>query len=733
MKKILNAKHPFDYVNPLIDTSKPNPRWVFFQSASRPFGMVQLSPDTDTDGTWGVGYRYNSPRIMCFSHIHSWQLSGIPVVPYTGKFTDNVRDGYAFSHDDEVVKPGYHLVVLNEGRITAELTASKRVGMHKYSFVSDDRIGVMIDFGKSLGPSGMSGFEINQISKTRITGYVINAPTIRRHKPCRIYFCMDFNIESADIRSDGNGSVFVEFQNSKTSLMIKCAISFVNEVQAELNMNAEINHWDFKKVVHEAETEWNSYLSKIEVKGGTSEQKIKFYTDLWRTSFGGHVISDVDGQWCDNTGEHPVIRRVALDKNKKPEYDFISNADIFWGAHWSLSLIWDLVYPEIKSAYCKSLVEMYRYGGLIPRGPSGGNYTFVMIGAHSGAFIISAYMKGIRDFNIYKAYEGIRKNAFPGGLMSKSGYESMSCLDGGVEEFIEKGYIHERDRKSSGIHCDGAAQTLEYSYDCWCTAQLSKALSYYEDYEYFIEKSKNYRNLFDGQTGFMRPRIQTGSFIEPFDPLSKKGFCEGNSWGYTFYVPHDIEGLIELMGGNESFVNKLNYAFEMAENMNYYAAKPELLRDKAYINYGNENTRFHAALFTHAGVPELTQKWGRKVKDSLFSGTGILGFSEDDDCGLSGGTSLLLALGLFDIKGGAYENPSYEIGSPIFDEITIKLSNKYYSGKEFKMIIKNNSSKNYYIKKAELNGKKMDGFFIKHQDIVSGGKLVLEMTDNPEK
>lgn len=714
----------FDYVDPLINTAKPKPRWVFFQSASCPFGMVQLQPDTDTEGTWGVGYRYNSPKIKSFSHIHQWQLSGLPVLPFTGDFSNTVKDGYKLNHDTETVKPGYHKVELEECSAIVELTASKRVGMHKYSFSGSDDLGILIDLQKSLGPAEMDGMKVEKKSK-RLIGHVVNAPTRRRHKPCYIYFCIDFNNEIKSFDNSDN-NIIIKFKTTE-SLLMKVAVSYVSENQAVLNMETEINHWDFYRVVNEARTEWGNILDRIQVKGGSFEQKTRFYTDLWRTTFGGHIVSDVDGKWCDNTGEKSVTRQVPLKDDGTPKYEFISNADIFWGNHWSFNLIWDLIYPDIKSMYCNSLVEMYKHGGLIPRGPSGGNYTFVMNGAHSGAFLVSAYMKGIRDFDIEKAYEGIKRNAFSGGLMGRSGYESMSALDGGIEYFIERGYIPERERKSLGFHCNGASQTLEYSYDHWCIAQLAKALDKKEDYIYFMDKSQNYRNVYDEKTGFMRPRNIDGSFIEPFNPLEKDGFCEGNSWGYTYYVPHDIKGLIKLMGGDVAFVKKLNEAFEKAGEMNYYAKKPELLRNKAYINYGNENTRFHTSLFNYANAPELTQKWSRKVKDSLFSYTGKIGFCEDDDCGLSAGTSILLALGLFDLKGGAYEEPEYELGSPIFDEVLIELNSDYYPGKEIKITMKNNSPQNFYIDKAKLNGKPINGFKIKHNELIKGGELTIEM------
>lgn len=734
MRQKRNSYRPYEYVDPLIDTGKPKTRWVFFQSASRPFGMIQLSPDTDIEGTWGTGYCYNSNKIKCFSHIHSWQLSALPVLPFLGVFTENIKNGYEYSHETEIVKPGYHKVHLTGCGIEVELTASKRVGVHKYTFPENKVKGIMLDLGMSLGPCKMSGSKIKKKSDVKLQGYIENAPTVRRPKPCKIFFNIEFSIAFNDIEITENKCVLIKFSAETPSIiMMKVAISYVSAGQAGKNMKFEINHWDFNKVVEEAREEWSGILDRIIVKGGTHKQKIKFYTDLWRSTFGGHIINDVDGKYCDMTGEVPVIRQVPINSDGKLNFEFISNADIFWGAHWSLSILWDLVYPDIKSDYCKSLIEMYKYGGLIPRGPSGGNYTFVMSAAHSGAFIISAYMKGIRDFDIESAYEGIRKNAFPGGLMSKSGYEHNTCLDGGIETFIEKGYIAERERKSQGFHCDGASQTIEYSFDHWCTAQLAKQLGYEEDYLMFLKRSQNYRNMFDSKSKFMRPKNKDGSFIEPFNPLELKGFCEGNGWGYTFYVPHDIPGLIDLMGGKKTFVKKLDYAFNKAGDMNYYAAKPELKRNKAYINYGNENTRFTAALFNHAGMPWLTQKWSRIVKQSLFSSTELKGFCEDDDCGLSAGTSILLALGLFDIKGGAYENPEYEIASPLFDEIKIKLNKKYYSGKEFTMIMNNNSPKSPYIKSGTFNGMKLTGFTISHSEVVKGGKLVLNMSGVPNK
>lgn len=717
MKKMIK-KDPYDYVDPTIDTGKPKPRWVFFQSASLPFGMVQLSPDTDINGTWGVGYRYHSKRIRCFSHIHQWQLSGIAVLP--GNENVPFQNGYRFSHASEIVQPGYHCLYLKECGIRAELSASLRTGIHRYTFNEKKGKFILLDLKRQLGPSEMASYEVTLLNNHSLHGYAENAPTIRRPKPCKIFFHLECDEAFSMIEKEGlNFLVFKD--DSANVITLKIAVSFVSSENAKLNMENEISHFDFEKVRINAKSSWVEYLSRVSVKSGNEKHLIKFYTDLWRTSMGGHVISDVNHEYTDMTGDNPVTRM-------SDGYDFISNADIFWGAHWSLSLVYDLIYPRIKSDYCSSLIQFSKNGGYVPRGPSGGNYTHVMIGAHSGSFIASAFYKGIRDFDMEAAYRGIKANAFKGGLMSKSGYEHNSCLDGGIDEYMEKGYIPAREPKSKGYHCDSASQTVEYSYDDWVLSNLADSLDKKEDHDYFLKRSQHCLNLFDEKTKFIRPKDNNGNFIEPFDPRSKSEFCEGNSWSYTYYVPHDIKSIINLTGGEHEFNKKLNYAFNKSRFKKYYARKPATRRDKVYINYGNENMRFTASLFNYSNAPYLAQKWSRKVKEALFSGIGKNGFREDDDCGLSAGTSLLLGLGLFDFKGGAYENPEYEITSPIFDEIVIKLDEKYYSGNTVTIRTYNNSKKNVYIEKILFNGIEIKNYRIKHHELIKGGLLEIFLT-----
>jgi predicted alpha-1,2-mannosidase len=342
-------------------------------------------------------------------------------------------------------------------------------------------------------------------------------------------------------------------------------------------------------------------------------------------------------------------------------------------------------------------------------------------------------MKGIRTFDIESAYEGMRKNAFPGGLMSKAGYEHHTCVGGGIEYYIERGYIPEGRDVQGPMHVDGAAQTLEYAYDDWCLAQLASTLGKEADYRQFIQRSENFKNLYNPASGFMQPRNPDGSWLEPFDPLSLTGWCESNGWQYTFYVPHDIQSLIRLMGGRDAFTKKLNHAFEEAVSMDFYARKPELHRDAAYVNYGNEPGRFVATLFNHCGAPWLSQKWSRQVQEQTFSSVEPAGFCEDDDNGLAAATSALLAIGLFDVRGGAAREPAYEITSPIFDKVIISLDKRFYKGDRFTIEAQNSSRANTYIQSAVLNDRPLDRPWFHHEQLASGGVLTLNLGPKPNR
>jgi predicted alpha-1,2-mannosidase len=745
-----SEREPVDCVNPFIDTGKERIRWVFTVFTARPFGMVRLGPNTDPVGTWNAGYRYGSSRIQCFSHIHSWQLAGLPVMPVPAVVRG--ADSYEalasrFHHDREEASPGFYAVRLSDHDVDAALTSTDRVGFHRYRFCSGSTGSLVFALGADLGPCVIAAAEVTQTGPDELSGFVENERTNRRSRRCRIYFvaqtsrpfdgvtAWDSRGVAAGASAAGSGvGIAPRFDlTDNREVLLKVAVSYVSVEGARRNLAAELPNWDFDGTREASRRVWNQWLSVIRVEGGTEAHRVKFYTDLWRTLVGGHLASDVDGSYTDLTGEKPVVRRVPTSELGKPRYSVINGQDGFWNSQWSLNLLYALAYPRLMSHYCNYLVDMYRNGGLVPRGPSGNSYTFVMIAAPTTPFLVSAFQKGIRSFDVEAAYHGMRRNAFPGGLMSKAGYEFETCKGGGIEYYIERGYIPDGRRVEGAIHVDGAAQTMEYAYQDWSLAQLAARLGREDDATLFRQRSRNYRNLFDGSTGFIRPRNLDGSWLEPFDPLALPGFCEANSWQYTWHVPQDLGGLARLMGGRNAFVKRLNEGFENAAAMDFYAPKPEMRRDEAWVNYGNEPGRFVAHLFAHAGEAWLTQKWSRQVRDRTFGRVDPYGFFEDDDNGKAAATSLLLSLGLFDVTGGVTEYPTYEITAPVFDSVRIALDPDYYPGGELRITVTGNPATEPYIQAAHWNGEPLSGPWLRHNRVVAGGELAIRVGPEPNR
>lgn len=741
---------PVDYVRPQIDTHQS--RWFYFSSASRPFGMVSLSPDTQVKGSWNSGYLYGDKNIKCFSHVHCWQMAGIPVLPTTGEILGHKgMDTYQspFSHDKEIVSPGYHKVILDKYGITAELTATSRVGMHRYSYPKGQPANVLIDVGAFLahGPTSKAAFR--KKSPTELTGYSLLAPTMRRQKKVAVYYNIQFNrlfqicggwepadkvktlVSKESLEGSGIGG-YVSFGDlDGQPLLMKVAISYVSEEQAALNMKHELDHWDFDRVVTDARDEWNRELGKISVEGGTEQEKIKFYTDLWHTLLGRHTFSDVNGKYIDNTGDSPQIRQVPQKQGSPVRNTY--NSDGFWGSEFNLNILWSLAYPKVLSDFVSTLVDYYHHGGLIARGPSGGNYTYVMVGDQAIPMIAAAYNKGIRDFDIQAAYEGCLKNSEPGGIRDHAGYElKTNCY---MQNYITKGFVPEG-LPGKGGHREGCAMTLYFAYQDWCMAQFAKGINKDEDYKKYLNRSFNYRNVFDAESGWMRPKNQDGSWIGNFAPVGKgfnmPGFVESNSAIFTYYVPHNMADLISLLGGNEAFVKKLNKQFEEAAPNKFIT--PHGAHAGNWVDYENQPSLHMAHLFSHAGAPWLTQYWVRRIKKEVFGDiTPYGGYNGDEDQGQMGALGVLMAIGLFDIQGGASTQPYYEITSPIFDKIVINLDKRYYPGKQFVIETRNNSPENVYIQTATLNGKPWNSFRLPHSELVKGGHLILELGNTPNK
>ena len=735
-EKSANGKEWVDMVYPLLDTE--NSRWFFFSSACRPFGMVNLSPDTEIDGAWGSGYRFNTDTVKGFSHIHAWQLSGLSVMPVIlqGNSAEDIYSDYYsyFDHKKEEVLPGYHRVFLERFNVGAELTSTKRVGFHRYNF-GKAKGAILINLGGQLGPSMIIDGSLKQISKNVLQGELTNAPTFRRPIPAKVFFRIELDCDIAEISSSEDKHQFLlELDNKLGEVKMKAAISYTSVDNAETNLNQELPHWNFEKVVEDSRSEWNDQLGRIKVYGGTIEQQQRFYTDLWHALQGRRIISDVNGYYPDNTGDNFKVKRLPLSENGKPLFDHF-NSDSFWGAQWTINTLWQLVYPEIAESFVNSLLQYYRDGGLIPRGPSGGNYTYVMTGASSTPFIVGAYQKGIRDFNEEEAFEALKKNHLPGGIMANAGYEHNTSLGGGLDYYIKKGYVpYPIPEGKFGLHQDGASLTLEYSYQDWCLAQMAKSLGKKAEYEYFLSRSKNYQNVFDSSTNWVRPKDVDGIWLDPFDPYAHGlGFNESNGAQSTWFVPHDIVGLAELMGGKENAVNKLNRQFEQAAKIGFTAGTAHAQEEhpeysRIPINYGNQPSIQTAFIFNHLGRPDLTQYWSRQVVRSVYEGVSTSrGYNGDEDQGLMGALSVLMKIGLFQMSGGTEANPIYEIGSPVFKKIEIELNPKYYGGDRFTLETKNNSDENVYVHSASFNGKRLRGYAIHHNEVVRGGTLRLEM------
>ena len=747
---------PVDLVNPFIDTGAPRTRWFFFNSACRPFGMVNLSPNTKTKGDWGSGYLYDDKHISCFSHIHAWELGGVAVMPTVGEFRGHLgMEAYksGFSHDGEIAKPGYHKVFLDDYNVQVELTSTTRVGFHKYTFPESKQSYILFDTGAHLGHCPTAHSEIWKISDTEIAGYQIMERTLRRPKDFPVYFYVRLNKPFQDIvswkdstivknsdpeRISGwNSGLAVKYETKEDEeILMKVAISYVSVEQAKMNLDEELTHWDFEKVKQESYAEWNKWLKQIEIEGGTHEQQVKFYTDLWHSLLGRRIVSDADGKYMDMTGSYPLVRQVKLDEKGKPLFPHY-NFDAWWGSHWSLNILWSIAYPKVMDGFCNTMVDIYKNGGLIPRGCTGGNYSYVMIGDPASSFFATAYNKGIRNYDTELAYEGLRKNAFPGGIRDRAGYEHrFDASSGGITYYIERGYIPYGRPDLQGYHAtEGASMTLEYAYQDWCLAQIALKMGKTGDYDYFLKRSQNYKNLWNPAEGYIVPRDMNGNWLIDFNPLSYRFFCESNSAIYSHFVPHDMAGLIELNGGTREYVKKLDKQFRLAKSCGFFMT-PEQIKDSTmatWVDYGNQPATGMAHLFNHAHAPWLTQYWVREVKDEYGSITPYGGYKDDEDQGQMGALGALMAIGLFEVDGGAAANPTYEITSPVFDKITIHLDQNYYPGKTFVIETENNRPENIYIQKAELNGKEWNKYWFLHEDFKNGGNLKIILGNTPNK
>jgi len=741
-------KQPVDYVDPLMGTTFA--RWMLFPGVSMPFGMVKLSPDNQRKG-WKAGYEYKIHNIAGFSHIHSWTMGGLLLMPTTGKLkitpgTEKNPDlGYRsrFSHKNEIAKPGYYSVFLDDYKIKAELTSTTRAGFQRYTFPKSDSAHIIIDL-KIPTEYSYEIFEakISKVTNTEIEGYSVQQ-SLRgaNFNNYRLNFVIRFSKpfdtfngwKREDIIRDTNEIYLIfgdedigAFLNFKTKegeqILVQSGISLVSIEQARLNMETELNsfNWDFEAAKNQSRNTWNKLLSSIEVEGGSENDIKKFYTNMYRAYASRTILSDVNGKYVDM---YEKIQQ--LEDPNSPVY----GCDAFWNTFWNLNQLWTLSQPEIANKWVKSLLEIYDKGGWLPKGPTGIEYSSIMVASHEIPLMVSAYQKGIRNYDVKKMYKAIRHNQMVPGI----------CHPGGglvgnrnLKSYLKYGFVPNDKGPVSN--------TLEYAYDDWTVGQMAKAMGNESDYKTFTKRAFNYKNVFDSAVGYVWMKNDDSTWVPNFSPYGHStflgsGFVEGNAWQYTYFAPHDVHGLIKLIG-KEEFISRLEKGFEKSLP---YRFNSESLNENGLIgvgilpiNHGNQPNMQAAYLFNYAGTPWLTQKWVREIMYGFY-GDDIYAWPGDEDQGQMGAWFVMSAMGLFEMDGGASVKPFYEIGSPIFKKITIHLDKKYYSGGKFVIEAKNVSKNNKYIQSAKLDGKTLNKTWFYHSDIVDGGSLVLKMGPKPNK
>ncbi|MBT1697595.1 GH92 family glycosyl hydrolase [Fulvivirgaceae bacterium PWU4] len=722
------------WVDPYIETNRG--RYFFFITGSRPFGMVSAAPHTRNKNQNGGGYNYNENEILGFGQIHAWMMSGIEVMPASATVDPSGGEQAwksKFSHQDEIVQPGYHRVYLQDHKTWVELTATERVSFYRFRFTKDMKAQVLTNLGGYLSNSTMANADVRKVSDREFEG---SFSSVKRYwggpKDVRMFFVVQFDkphrldgwkgkTRQTNINSISGDSVGVAAQYDVKAgdfVQMKIAISYTSIDNARKNLQAECTTWSFDEVRNESRKIWNEWLGRIKVEGGTYAQKIKFYTDLWHVLLGRQKMNDVSGDYPDRTtGKRDgnftdaifKVKTLPKDENGQVKYNMYSS-DAFWLTQWNLNILWGLAWPSVQDDMSASMIQYADNGYLLPRGPSGGGYSYIMTSNPTSALIVSTYMKNmLTKVDAGHAYEVIKRNQLPGGMLGSADEINFYTKNGWWPNNV-------------GI-------TAEAAFQDWSVAQMALKMGKKKDHDFFMKRSEGWKKCFNPKWKLLFPKDEKGRFMHD-DPLSGHGWVEANAWQGTWSVSHDIAGLSKLMGGNDTLCSKLNYAFEKAEPSDFVFAYTS-----GYVSYANQPGCSNAHVFNHAGKPWLTQYWVRKVKEQAYGGTTPdLGYGgHDEDQGQMGGVSALMAIGLFSLQGNASVVPTYDITSPVFDKITIELDPKYYKGKQFVITTHNNSAANMYIQKATLNGKPQDKFWFTHEEYAKGGALEIFLGPEPNK
>jgi predicted alpha-1,2-mannosidase len=730
-----------DFVNPFVGTDFHGHT---FPGAALPGGMVQLSPDTGTEGwDWSSGYHYSDSSLLGFSHLHRSGMGAgdwgdVLLIPTTGELKvtpgskESPDEGYRsrFSHEEETASPGFYSVNLKDYGVKAELTVSERAGFHRYTFPESEAAHIILDAGHGIRENYRVGSEVKILSDTEIVGHRKSHGFVK-HK--NVYFCAKFSkpFKSSGtwkddaIKENSNedaGKYIGAFVNYETSenetIEVKVGISYTSIEQARLNLDTEIPGWNFDGIKEKAEERWNNALRKIEIEvpeangeAYNHRKKVTFYTALYHALLFPATFSDVDGKY------------VGLDSQVHTATDFTYLSDFsLWDTYRAEMPLLTLIEPRRNVDAIRTMLAQFEQGGWLPTPQQFGNsYTNDMIGDHPVAAILDAYQKGIRDFDAEKAYEAVKKNA-----METPPDDHPSRGRRGLNDYLEYGYIpYDKLRES-------VSRTLEYAYNDWCVAQFAKALGKTEDYEMFMKRAVNYKNVIDKTTGLARPKDSNGEWLTPFNPTfvghgDERHYTEANAWQYTWFVPHDVKGLIDLEGGRQNLLNKLDTLFTMSSEVQETTSDVTGLIGQ--YAHGNEPSHHTLYLYNYAGAPWKTQELARKVMDELYH-DGPDGLCGNEDMGQMSAWYVLSSMGFYPVAPG---QNVYAIGSPEFSKVILHLDRSYYDAEQFVIETVNNSKENKYIQSATLNGNALNKTWFTHEQIKNGRTLVFKMGPEPNK
>jgi len=740
------AQQPVDYVNPIIGT---NGMGHTFPGACSPFGLIQLSPDTDTiphniDGTYQkkayeycAGYQYRDNTIVGFSHTHlsgtgHSDLGDILIMPAVGevKYTpgraENPDEGYRsrFSHDTEKATPGYYEVMLDDYGIKAQLTATRRTGVHKYTFPKNKDGHLVLDLvhgiynydGKVLvsnlrveNDSLITGYRItNGWARTNYTYFAISfSQPIKEYgyrdleKVLYKGFWRRFNMEKNFPEITGRKIVaYFNFDTKEQQeLTVKVALSAVSTEGAIKNLQAETAGKSFEELAEAARRDWNDELNHFEIEGD-NDRKAMFYTSLYHTMINPSVYMDVDGKYR------------GVDHNIHQADGFV-NYTVFslWDTYRALHPFLNLIKPQRNADMVESMIKHSQQSvhGMLPVWSLMGNENWCMSGYHAVPVLSDALAKGVSS-NVKEALPAmVRTSTVPY-------YE-------GIAEYMKLGYIP-LDKSATA-----ASSTLEYAYDDWTIYKAALSAGENEIAEAYRKRALNYRNIYDPSIGFARPRYTDGSFKPEFDVLQTygEGFIEGNSWNFSFHVPHDVFGLIDLMGGDKEFVGKLDKLFSMHLPEKYYEENEDITEECLVGGYvhGNEPSHHVPYLYAWTSQPWKTQYWLREILNKMYRND-INGLGGNDDCGQMSAWYLFSVMGFYPVCPGTDQ---YVLGAPYLPYIKLKLPN----GKFLEIKAPGVSDKKRYVKSLKLNGRPYNKMYITHDDIINGGVLEFEMASSPNK